>query len=216
MVGAQGAQGGQGAQGPKGPQGGQGAQGAQGTPSGTQGAQGPQGAQGAAGAAGVQGAQGPQGAQGAVGAPGAQGAQGAQGLQGAPGSTGGQGAQGAQGAQGPPSDKRFKDNIKPIENVISKVKEIKGVKFEWISDHPKISDNPHIKFKSAYSGEAIGFIAQELEQVVPEVVFTDKDGYKSVQYGQLVSIGIGAVKEQQKRIENIFERINKLKELISG
>jgi hypothetical protein len=69
---------------------------------------------------------------------------------------------------------------------------------------------------SAFSGESIGVIAQDIEKVIPEIVFTDKDGYKSVQYGQLVSIGIGAVQEQQRRIESIYMRINKLKQVIGA
>jgi hypothetical protein len=52
--------------------------------------------------------------------------------------------------------------------------------------------------------------------IVPELVFTDNDGYKSVEYGQLVSLGIGSIKEQQKNIDSIYIRINKLKEIIGG
>jgi hypothetical protein len=53
-----------------------------------------------------------------------------------------------------------------------------------------------------------------LEDVLPEVVFTDDDGYKSVQYNYMVSIGVGSVQENQKKIESILERINVLKESI--
>jgi hypothetical protein len=48
------------------------------------------------------------------------------------------------------------------------------------------------------------------------VVFTDTDGYKSVQYDLMVSLGVGSVKEQQIRIDSIYNRINILKEKISG
>jgi hypothetical protein len=44
----------------------------------------------------------------------------------------------------------------------------------------------------------------------------DDDGFKSVAYGQLVSLGIGSIQEEQRRIESIYKRINKLKELIGG
>jgi hypothetical protein len=138
---------------------------------------------------------------------------------GAPGASGGggpQGAQGSQGAQGPPSDRRLKDNIKKLENVVETAKKIEGVSFIWDDTHEKISKNKHINFMSAFSGESIGVIAQDIEKVIPEIVFTDKDGYKSVQYGQLVSIGIGAVQEQQRRIESIYMRINKLKQVIGA
>jgi hypothetical protein len=55
-----------------------------------------------------------------------------------------------------------------------------------------------------------------VEKVIPGVVDTNDDGYKSIEYGQLVSLGIGSIQEQQKRIDSILERINKLKELVSG
>jgi hypothetical protein len=51
---------------------------------------------------------------------------------------------------------------------------------------------------------------------VPEIVSTDKDGFKSVNYGWMVSLGVGSVQEQQKRINSIYKRINRLKEVIGG
>jgi hypothetical protein len=199
-----------GSTGAQGSPGGPGAPGAPGAPSGVPGAPGNQGAQGGGGAVGNTG--GP-GGPGATGFPGATGGPGGPGATGFPGGTG---AQGATGAQGPPSDRRLKDNITPLTNVLSKTKLIQGVRFEWDSEHEKIKSNKSIVFQSAFSGESIGFIAQELEKVIPEVVFTDNDGYKSVEYGQLVSLGIGSLQEQQKTINSINKRINKLKEIIGG
>ena len=204
-----------GAQGVTGFQGAQGAQGGPG-PTGAQGAQ--SGVTGAQGAQGGPGGQGAQGAQGGTPPPGAQGFQGVDGPPGPNGTAfqGGVGAQGATGAQGPPSDRRLKDNIRPLENVLQKTKQVTGVRFEWNSEHDKIKLNKSIEFQRAFSGESIGFIAQDLEKVVPELVFTDEDGFKSVQYGQLVSLGIGSIQEQQKTIYSIYDRINKLKEIIGG
>jgi hypothetical protein len=76
--------------------------------------------------------------------------------------------------------------------------------------------NESIKIKERFSGPSLGYIAQEVEKVIPELVFTDEEGYKSLSYGQLVSIGIGAVQEQQKTIDSLLERIKKLKSLIGG
>jgi hypothetical protein len=90
------------------------------------------------------------------------------------------------------------------------------VRFEWDMNHPKIVDNKSIVYLNAFSGESIGFIAQEVEKTIPEVVDADDDGFKSVGYGQLVSLGIGSIQEEQRRIESIYKRINKLKELIGG
>ena len=208
--GSQGAQGAQGNPGPVGPNGIPGATGAQGAtgPVGTPGAQ---GSQGALGGQGAQGSAGPSGAQGVQGAQGAQGNQGREGVANGP-----SGAQGAQGATGPPSDKRLKDNIVKLENVLNTTKKIEGVTFVWDYEHTKIKDNQSIAVKDAFEGKAIGVIAQQVEEVVPSIVFTDDDGYKSVNYGLMVSLGIGSVQEQQHRINSIYERINNLKNKISG
>ena len=90
------------------------------------------------------------------------------------------------------------------------------MKFEWNSEHEALKNDKHITFRAAFTGDSFGFIAQEVEKIIPGVVDTNDEGYKSIEYGQLVSLGIGSVQEHQRRIENIFERINKLKELISG
>jgi hypothetical protein len=192
-----------------------GAQGAPG-PAGATGSQGPDGALGAQGPLGPPGPQGAQGAQGAQGFQGVPGGQGPQGPQGAQGNAGPQGSQGAQGATGSPSDKRLKDNIIKLENVLDITKRIEGVTFVWDYEHTKIKDNRSIAVKDAFEGKAIGVIAQQVEEVVPSIVFTDDDGYKSVNYGLMVSLGIGSVQEQQHRINSIYERINNLKNKIGG
>jgi hypothetical protein len=184
--------------------------GAQGAP-GTNGPTGGQGAQGSTGSQGISGPVGP------PGNPGPQGGQGAQGAQGNLGPTGTvQGAQGAQGAQGTPSDKRLKDNVVKLENVLQTTKRIEGVTFIWDNEHFKIKDNKSIAVKTAFEGKSYGVIAQQIEEVVPSIVFTDDEGYKSVNYGLMVSLGIGSVQEQQHRINSIYERINILKDKISG
>jgi hypothetical protein len=109
----------------------------------------------------------------------------------------------------------LKDNIKPLENVIDTVKKIQGVNFEWL-DHEKIKNDPTIANPSAFKGKTVGFIAQDLEMVVPDVVWTDEEGYKSVDYDSMVAFGIAAVKEQQIRIDTILNRIKLLKEKING
>ncbi len=58
---------------------------------------------------------------------------------------------------------------------------------------------PQKKFSEA---KQIGLIAQDVETVVPEVVNTDNEGYKSLSYDKLTAVLIEAVKEQQKEITN--------------
>jgi hypothetical protein len=101
-----------------------------------------------------------------------------------------------------------------LTELLDKVKKIEGVKFEWI-DHPKLKNNPYISLPAAFTGETIGVVAQQIEDIVPEIVWTDDDGYKSVEYGLMVSLGIGAVKEQQEKIESVLSRIKFLKDKLS-
>ena len=101
------------------------------------------------------------------------------------------------------SDERLKDNKKPIEDPIGKLKSIGGYEFDWISK-PGIHENV---------GHDIGVIAQEVEKVLPEVVTTRENGYKAVKYEKIVALLIETSKEQQQRIEKLEEEIKKLKGL---
>jgi hypothetical protein len=103
------------------------------------------------------------------------------------------------------SDQRFKTNIFPIEKPLQKVLQLRGVTFDW-----KTKDFPSRMFSE---NRAVGFIAQEVEQVLPELVQTEKtaEGYKSVQYDKVVALLVEAIKEQQKQIEKLKIQVNKLK-----
>jgi hypothetical protein len=87
------------------------------------------------------------------------------------------------------SDKRLKRNIETITNAVDTVSKLRGVNFEK---------------DGRYS---TGVIAQEVEEVLPQVVHTDPDGMKSVAYGNIVGILIEAIKEQQKEIEELKKRL---------
>jgi len=91
------------------------------------------------------------------------------------------------------SDETQKTNIQPIENAIEVVKQIQGVKYNWIGHHGQVS---------------IGVIAQEIEKVLPEVVVNGDNGFKSVSYGNIVALLIEAIKEQQIRIEELERKLN--------
>jgi hypothetical protein len=96
------------------------------------------------------------------------------------------------------SDARLKTNIQTISNALEKVEKMRGVSFTWIDteNHPK--------------GQQIGFIAQELKDVLPEVV--DKKGeYYSVQESSITAVLVEAIKEQQKQIEDLKAQIKTLK-----
>ena len=83
------------------------------------------------------------------------------------------------------SDVRLKSNIQTIESGLDKVCAMRGVTFE----------------KDGAAG--LGVIAQEVEQVIPEVVFTDAEGMKSVAYANLVGVLIEAIKELKDKVESL-------------
>lgn len=77
------------------------------------------------------------------------------------------------------SDARKKEDVVSIENALEKVHMLRGVYYT----------------NSKTTKRGIGVIAQEIERVLPEVVLTDAEGFKSVAYGNIVGVLIEAVKE---------------------
>ncbi len=92
------------------------------------------------------------------------------------------------------SDIRVKENIKTIDNAVNKVKALRGVEYNKIDSTEK----------------SIGVIAQEIEEVIPQVVREGDQGMKSVAYGNITAVLINAIKEQQNQIENLESRIQTL------
>jgi hypothetical protein len=108
------------------------------------------------------------------------------------------------------SDIRFKTNIRPVENALDKVKALRGVYFNW--------NQKAFPEKEFGAQSELGFIAQEVEKVVPEIVTKDKtkDEYRSVKYDKLVALLVEAIKEQQKQIDSLKIKVNKLSNLNRG
>jgi hypothetical protein len=106
------------------------------------------------------------------------------------------------GTIGACSDKRYKKDIVPMTGILNSVLKLQGVYYYWRKDE--------FPDKGFSSDKQIGFIAQDIEKTFPEVVMTDKDGYKSVDYSRLTPILVEAIKEQQKAIQELNEKINLL------
>ncbi|WP_130733442.1 tail fiber domain-containing protein [Flavobacterium sp. J27] len=94
------------------------------------------------------------------------------------------------------SDRRWKTNFKKIENALDKLNQINGYYYNW-------------KDKKDQSLQ-VGVIAQEIEAVLPEIVSTDKNGYKSVDYSKISALLIQVTKEQQGVIEKQEIKIEEL------
>jgi putative lipoic acid-binding regulatory protein len=97
------------------------------------------------------------------------------------------------------SDRRLKENIKPIPYGLETVLKMNPVEYDWKEKRDKAHD--------------IGVIAQEVEELIPEIVKEHKDlktdePIKTVDYGKMVSVLIKAVQEQQEQINELKEKLN--------
>jgi hypothetical protein len=101
------------------------------------------------------------------------------------------------------SDLRFKTNIRPISNALDKVRALRGVYFNWNQE-----EYPEKQFGSNVE---LGFIAQEVEKIIPEIVTKDKtkDEFRSIKYDKLVALLVEAIKEQQKQIDSLKYEMKK-------
>jgi endosialidase-like protein len=96
------------------------------------------------------------------------------------------------------SDARLKESVTTLKDGFSKVLALRPVSFTW-------------KEEAVNEGGDIGFIAQEVEKIVPEVVHTDAHGLKSVDYPKLVPLLVKAIQEQQADNERQQRDIDALK-----
>lgn len=104
------------------------------------------------------------------------------------------------------SDARLKKDISPLKNALETVMKLQGVSFKW-------------KDKSKGDKLHYGFISQEVEKVLPEWVWADKDGYKWLEKEGAEAILVEAIKElqgivseQQLQINALKARLDKLEE----
>jgi hypothetical protein len=95
------------------------------------------------------------------------------------------------------SDRRLKDEIIPISNPLEKINQIGGYSFIWNTEKQDI-----------YKGKDYGVIAQEIEEILPELVDTRENGYKAVKYDKLVSLLIEGIKELSEEVKELKEKIN--------
>ena len=100
----------------------------------------------------------------------------------------------ASGAIDSTSDIKLKTNIKTIDNALDKVLQLRGAEYDRID-----KDNQH----------EIGVIAQEVEEVIPELVHGDET--KTVSYGNMTAVLIEAIKEQNEVINKMKKEIEDLK-----
>ena len=105
-------------------------------------------------------------------------------------------------AYGTPSDIKLKENIEVIDNAVDKVKQLKGITYTLKSDGNRLT----------------GLIAQDLEKVLPEAVYTSKtianekegevaEEHLAIRYGNTVGLLVEAIKEQQEQIDTLNDYV---------
>lgn len=95
------------------------------------------------------------------------------------------------------SDRRLKKNIEPLKNALEKVSTLEGVTYEW--NDPELHGGP---------GKQLGLIAQDVETVFPEVVKTNRDGLKLMNYQGLIAPVIEAIKELYGLLKGLISSQN--------
>lgn len=132
-----------------------------------------------------------------------------------------------------PSDRRLKTAIETIPSAMKKIVQLRGVYYQWSEEGfgrftqyidedyiagPEATENENERVKDFYKekiyqrmgGKQVGVIAQELQEVMPELVQEQEDGYLEVSYGNLVALLIEGMKEQQSQIETLQIRLESL------
>ena len=92
------------------------------------------------------------------------------------------------------SDIKLKTNIKPLENSLNKILQLRGVEYD----------------RTDYEVHQIGMIAQEVEQVIPDLVQEDSEGTKVLHYQNLTAVLVEAIKEQQEQINTLKQTVQEL------
>ncbi|MBP6659209.1 MAG: tail fiber domain-containing protein [Chitinophagales bacterium] len=95
------------------------------------------------------------------------------------------------------SDIRYKKDIQPLQNTLSKVIQLQGVSYYFKKEE--------FKDKNFNDNKQVGLIAQEVEKIYPELVQTDNEGFKSIDYAKLTPILVEAIKELKQQNDVLKE-----------
>ena len=111
------------------------------------------------------------------------------------------------------SDARLKENIQPIESALDKLMLVNGKSFNYINDFG--DDFKITPLRERNSRPTYGFIAQEMKEVLPEIV-SEPDSlneYYSVDYIAMIPLLVEAIKEQQNQIAELQEQIANMEQI---
>jgi hypothetical protein len=110
------------------------------------------------------------------------------------------------------SDKRLKKNIKGLSDILSKIEKINSYSYNYNETFSNVFPNQAQKLVNP---NQIGFIAQELQTVFPELVATDTSGYLKVDYISMIPVLLEAIKEQSKSNDSLKSQIKSMNNQLS-
>ncbi len=103
------------------------------------------------------------------------------------------------------SDASLKNTVVTLPNSLNKIKSLRPVTFKWNTPNDSLMNGTHA-----------GFIAQEVDTVIPQVVRTNGNGIKSVAYSELIPYLVSAIQAQQKQIKQMDSLITALTQSVSS
>lgn len=132
------------------------------------------------------------------------------------------------------SDESYKENITSINNSLNTIKRMRGVTYRLkgqdnematvntlqsdVSSRDTLSAQSPVpveivnKIKAEKKRKKAGFIAQELEEIFPEAVYTLPNGKKAIAYSEIIPLLVEAIKEQQNEIDKQQNEIDELRQ----
>jgi hypothetical protein len=99
------------------------------------------------------------------------------------------------------SDVRLKTNIRPIRSALEQLQNINGYTYYWLD-------------KNRDNSQQVGVLAQEVQQIYPQLVHQNEKGELSVNYMGLVPVLIEAIKEQNKKLEDLQKQMEEQRKMI--
>lgn len=107
------------------------------------------------------------------------------------------------------SDGCLKENVESVTNALDGIRDINPVSYNLKTD----SSDPQTQRSGTNEPRTrYGFIAQELEEIFPNVIYTMPSGEKGIAYQELIPILVSAIQEQQEVIDNLAEEIETLRQ----
>ena len=104
------------------------------------------------------------------------------------------------------SDKRQKENIVTIGNPLETLNKLRGVTFNWKQETAPDWARDYLNEEMS----DMGFIAQEVQEVLPDLVQERKTGFLTVRYEKMIPLLVEGIKDQQKQIDELTKRIDEL------